>query len=883
MGLAEYKRKRRFERTPEPRGRAASGRGRSFVVQKHAASHLHYDFRLEMDGVLKSWAVPKGPSLDPAVKRLAVEVEDHPVEYGTFEGTIPQGEYGGGTVMLWDRGQWKAIGEPRAGYRQGKLKFELRGEKLHGGFTLVRRHGGSKGAKDKRPTWLLIKARDEFARPESEGDILSQQPRSVATGRDLESIAAGRRRTTGRAGGVSPPVKVPAPPPRQSARTGVKTGMPEFIPPQLATLTDEAPDGDEWLHEIKFDGYRMQCRIERGHARFISRNRQDWTQRLSVLAADVLALPVQQAVLDGEVVAMRGDGTTDFQALQNAFQAGRTAELRYYVFDLLHLDGQSLVQLPLEQRKKLLGELLANRSSTDRLLLSEHVIGSGREFARLGCHRQLEGIVSKRRDRPYRSGRGLDWLKTKCLHREEFVIGGYTNPSGARAGFGALLVGYFDQDRRLRYAGKVGTGFDDATLRQLHERLRASEQARSPFVDQTRAVGPARGAHWVHPTLVAQIEFGNWTRDGRLRHPSFKGLREDKPAAEVVRDRVLPLAAALHENDGSVQRSISSRAARSRARSNTVRTKSSEAAGQYDARKQQLGGVRLTSPDKVLYPEQGITKLELANYYRAVADWILPHLADRPAVLVRCPDGRRKACFYQKHPGPGTPPELRQFPIREKSKTEPYVIVDDADGLIALAQIGALEVHAWGSRADNIERPDRLIFDLDPEPAVSWKDVVAAAREVRSFLQELGLETFLKTTGGKGLHLVAPIERRHAWDEVKSFCKTVAESIASIRPDRYTATLSKAARRGKIYIDYLRNARGATAVAPYSPRSREGAPVSVPVTWNELSVRLRSDQFTIRNLDRRLSRLKADPWEGMGEMRQSLATPIRLLREARAS
>jgi bifunctional non-homologous end joining protein LigD len=903
--LAEYKRKRRFDRTPEPRGKPEVDEGWSFVVQKHDATRLHYDFRLELDGVLKSWAVPKGPSLDPTVKRLAVHVEDHPVEYGGFEGVIPEGEYGGGTVLLWDRGRWEAVGDPRAGFRQGKLKFKLHGKKLKGGWTLVRTR---RSQPDEGKDWLLFKERDAQARPIGEGDILDESPESVASGRDLEAIAAARDRVWGTDGAKESPRRHTRrgrsrAAPRQAGKEvdriagAARQPMPESVEVQLATLTDRAPDGDEWLHEIKFDGYRMICRIDGPRVEFVSRNQQSWTDRLAPLVAAAKRLPVKQALLDGEVVAIGPDGTSDFQSLQNAFRAGRVGELQYYAFDLLHLDGVSLLAFPLEERKRVLKELLAGGKGAFRY--SDHVEGQGPEFVRNACKVRLEGIVSKRRDRPYRGGRGYDWLKTKCLATDEFVIGGFTDPSGSREGFGALLIGSFADEERFLYRGKVGTGFDDRTLRSLLARLKPLEQRESPFHDMKRRVGPARTAHWVRPQLVAQVAYGNRTCDGRLRHASFQGLREDKTASEVANQVPLPVKEAVKR---------SSKARRAQASRQTQKGRSAKAGCQraapsgrgqaqqgaaergainrkaappqkadYDSLRQEFRGVRLTSPDKVLYPEHGITKLELARYYTAVAEWILPHIAHRPIVLVRCPEGREKECFYQKHPGAGTPATLRQIPIRETSEVRNYVVVDDIEGLVSLAQVGALEIHAWGSREDKLEYPDRLVFDLDPDPAVPWPRVVAGARQVRAFLDDLGLESFLKTTGGKGLHLVVPIDRRHDWDESKAFCRQVAESIVAADPQHYTANMAKAARRGKIFVDYLRNGRGATAIVAYSTRARPGAPVSVPLAWKELTPRIRSDKFTIRNLPRRLASLKEDPWQGIASVRQGLAGPLERL------
>jgi bifunctional non-homologous end joining protein LigD len=864
MSLREYQRKRHFQKTPEPRGTTHPPSGRMFVVQKHAASHLHYDFRLEMDGVLKSWAVPKGPCLDPSVKRLAMQVEDHPVEYGSFEGIIPKGEYGGGTVMLWDHGEWEPVGDPEEGYRTGKFKFRLHGQKLRGGWMLVRT-GGRSSPDAPRRQWLLFKVQDDEAKPISDVDILDEMPLSVTTGRNMPDIAADRDQVWGDKDGAArrKPVGTRAATAPAQFRSARKTGapMPARIDAQLATRADEAPSGNQWLHEVKFDGYRIICRLDNRHVKLISRNHKDWTERFVAIADAARTLPARQAIFDGEIVALRPDGVSDFQSLQNAYQDRRGALLHYFIFDLLYLDGKDLTPAPLEERRAALAALLKKTDLPPPIHLSEEIEGNGPAFLRAACQKGLEGIISKRRDRPYVPGRGSDWLKIKCVQTDEFVIGGYTDPEGARVGFGALLLGYHDAKGELIYAGKVGTGYGDSTLKALFKKLEPLRGDQSPFRDHKRAV---KGTHWVAPTLVAQVTFGSRTRSGLLRHASFQGLREDKSAHEVTREKALPLRAVLKEGP-----------ARKRSPSRPDATTKDNV--EYDTARKLFAGVRLTSPDKILYPEQDITKLELANYYRSVADWMLPQVADRPLVLVRCPQGRDKECFYQKHPGPGSPDAFRLVSIAEKTKAEPYIVVDDIRGLISLAQVGALEVHAWGAHAETLEQPDRLIFDLDPDPEVAWARVVQSARQIREFLQQLGLESFVKTTGGKGLHLVVPVEPSHAWETVKDFCKRIADAIVRADSSHYTANMSKAARRGKIYLDYLRNGRGATAVVAYSTRARPGAPVSTPLSWDELSPRIHSDHFTIRNVMKRLNALKRDPWRKIGSVRQSLDLPMKTL------
>jgi bifunctional non-homologous end joining protein LigD len=869
MSLREYQRKRDFRRTSEPPPKVAKGKGWSYVIQKHAASHLHYDFRLELDGVLKSWAVPKGPSLDPEVKRLAMHVEDHPVKYGEFEGIIPEGEYGGGTVMLWDRGSWEPVGDPRESYRTGKLKFHLHGEKLRGGWMLVRRSRSTSG---KGNEWFLFKERDDEARPASEGDILEAKPLSVATARDLDQIASDQdkvwqsnraavRKTRKR---VALPVKsrMRRKPVRVPAKLpGAKLApMPRHIDVKLATLVKEAPEGDQWLHEIKFDGYRIIARLDSGKVEFASRNHKSWTKSLGPLAHHVTRLPAKKAILDGEVVAFKPDGKTDFQTLQNAFSEGRANDLVYYVFDLLYLDGKDLRNVPLEERKKLLEKLLPAAQSGP-VRYSEHFLGNGPQFFKQASDLGLEGIICKLRGRPYDGGRSTDWLKVKTSHREEFVIGGFTDP-GNRKGFGSLLLGYHDKNHRLLYAGKVGTGFSEKLLASLREQLDELRQDESPFADLRKRTGEARGALWVRPRLVGQVAFTEWTRGGHLRHPAFLGLRDDKPANRVVRD---------------VAADTSKLTATATPKNGKARKGKGEiafvAAG--PDREGTLAGVRLTSPEKVFYAGDGITKLELAQYYLSIARWMLPHVANRPLSLVRCPEGTGEKCFFQKHPGIGTPESLQRVPVKEKNKTRDYLLVDEVEDLIALAQIGALEIHVWGSQADKLEFPDRMIFDLDPDPMVRWPRVVESAHQIRSFLEEIGLQSFVKTTGGKGLHIVVPLAKRNDWDEVKAFSKRVAELVEQADPRNYTSNMSKTQRRGKIFIDYLRNGRSATAICAYSTRAKPHATVSVPLTWEELTPAIYSDKFTIRNLPERLEALKKDPWAKIGTVRQSLSNAVK--------
>ena len=832
MALETYRRKRNFRSTPEPRGKITpNGKNLSFVVQKHAARRLHYDFRLEIGGVLASWAIPKGPSLDPKERRLAVHVEDHPLEYGKFEGTIPKGHYGAGSVELWDRGTWIPSGNPRAGLQQGKLKFHLNGKRLSGGWSLVRMGGGSQ--ERGKDNWLLIKERDESAA--DNGRVVERKKR-VATTRSIrgsrtKNLPVDGRKTHRR--GSRQVVRV-----EPSFDKAEKAALPSFVRPQLATLVDTVPQGEEWLHEIKFDGYRVLCRIKNRHVSFLTRAGNDWTRQFSFLIEPVAALPLRQGLLDGEIVALRDDGTTDFQLLQNSLKGAREATIVYFVFDLLHLDGYNLMNTPLLSRKETLAKLLGakTRSNNDvPVRYSEHWINQGDELFQEACRRSLEGIISKRSDQLYRSGRGRDWLKVKCIKSQEFVICGYTDPAGSRTGLGALLLGVYD-DGKLRYAGRVGTGFTSQTLKDLKSRLSAIGRKRSPLSEPLTGAS-TRGVHWVKPQLVAEVAFTGWTEDGLLRHPSFQGLREDKPANQIRRENALPAARVARTGSSSV-----AAAADSKTESN------------------QIASVKLSHPDRVLYPEQGITKHELAEYYEKISDWILPHVSGRPLTLVRCPEGHRKQCFYQRNAEDGIPAEIRRLRIREGQSMKNCLVIDSLAGLIALVQMGVLEIHTWGSREGHIEQPDRLTFDLDPDPSLAWKTLHQAADEVRDRLSTLGLGAFVKTTGGKGLHIVAPITPKHDWNQVKAFSKAFAESMVDDSPNLYVATMSKTKRAGKIFIDYLRNGRTATAVCAYSTRARTGAPVSLPLRWDELTSDLRSDHFNIRNVPQRLARLRQDPW-----------------------
>jgi bifunctional non-homologous end joining protein LigD len=871
MALDKYRRKRRFSRTPEPPGaEPALHTDQTFVVQKHQARRLHYDFRLAFDGVLKSWAVPKGPCLDPAERRLAVLVEDHPLEYADFEGAIPDEEYGGGTVLVWDQGVWEADEDLGEGLRKGSLKLRLRGKKLRGAWALVRmrpRPG------ETAENWLLIKERDGEARSLKEFDVLRESPESVLSGKTLEQVAASPPRTwtADRDRRSQPARKPPAARRRSWARRvakvpgAKKAEIPHRLKPQLASPVPEPPPGTSWLHEIKFDGYRLIAALRDRHVALRTRSEQDWTDRFPDLAEAVRALPASSAMLDGEVVALLPSGVSSFQALQNAFRERRTGQLVYYVFDLVYLDGYDLRPCALEQRKRLLAELLRD-SGQKRLQYTDHMEGEGPEFFRQCCRMGLEGSISKRRDRPYRSGRRRDWVKAKCVLREEFVIGGFTEPTGKRTGIGALLIGSFNRAGELTYHGRVGTGFTEEGLRELRRLLSGHQRSERPFVHLAPSK-VARGTHWVEPVLVAQVEFSNWTDDGLVRHPSFQGLREDVSASSVVRDKSATAAAPPRA------KTRRSRSARSKVNDPTAAPGSRLRISETDLA--QLANLRLTSPDKVLYADREITKLGLASYYVQVSKWMLPHLVDRPLTILRGPEGCHGHCFYQKHPTPGMPEAIGRATIPAKGKQEECLVVRDLPGLVSLVQVGALEIHTWGTRVDRIDRPDRVVFDLDPDLSVSWPKVIEAARRLHDLLDDLGLVSFLKTSGGKGLHVVVPFLRRHGWDEILRFSKAVAHRLASDYPREYTATMSKAARAGKTYIDYHRNNRGATAVAAYSTRARPDAPVALPLFWKELSPAIGPDHFHVGNIVGRLASLEEDPWSDIRRVRQSVTASIR--------
>jgi len=848
-----------------------------FVIQKHAASRLHYDFRLGWNGVLKSWAVAKGPSYVTKDKRLAVQVEDHPIEYGGFEGIIPQGQYGGGTVLLWDTGTWEpqpGHTDVNAGLRDGSLKFVMHGTKIKGKWALIRMNG--KLANAKKPNWLLIKEHDSYERSEDDPAITDDSPKSVITGRSIEEIAAQkdhvwdsqeatkpekprqeRKKTAKNAGN---PNRQNAPVATEFRLSGYpKEQLPAFVNPQLAMQAKSPSELAGWLHELKLDGYRIQARKDGARVSLLTRTGLDWTHRMKEIASEVSKLPAKSAIIDGEVVVLAADGTTSFAELQAAFREGEKHPLTYFAFDLLHLNGRSLRALPLIERKSILDSLLTSISGEESIVrISEHVETDGAAVFAQACALGAEGIVSKRSSSKYTSGRSSSWLKIKCSYQQELVVGGFTLPSNGIHGVGALLLGYYDDHGNLIYAGRTGTGFTQKTHHLLRDQLDDLRARSSAFLDVPLSF--RRGAIWVRPKLVAQIAFASWTFDHLVRQAAFKGLREDKPARDVRRE--------MPKDDAEPPSKAAGKRTPSKAAAKVISSRGSKATAK-DA--PEHAAVRLTHPDKILDPQSKLTKQQLADYYWAVADYVLPYIENRPLSLVRCPEGATKPCFFQKHTSASLPPgiETIQVPDKKTGKPEPYITLSTRESLAGLAQMGVLELHPWGSRNDDLEHPDRIVIDLDPDEAISWKTLAESARQTRALLKELGLESFLKNTGGKGLHIVAPIVAEHDWPTLKQFAHAVALSLEKISPQLYLTKMSKAARKGRIFVDYLRNERGATAVSPFSPRARSGVTVSVPLSWSELDLPDRQ-VFHVSDFANWKGRLKRDPWKSLPGLKQRI-------------
>jgi len=828
-GLEQYHSKRDFKKTAEPAGkvsRSAKGRtGGIFVIHKHDATRLHYDLRLEHDGVLWSWAVTRGPSLDPHEKRLAVHVEDHPIDYAPFEGTIPKGEYGGGTVIVWDEGTWTPKIDPAKAMKKGHISFDLHGHKLHGLWHLVRL---KPRAGEKRDNWLLIKSDDAAARPGE--DILKEQPKSVKSGLAIEQVGEGKA-----ARGEKPKIWH-SNKPVGKAKTGHAKRL-EFVEPQVATLEKDAPSGDDWLHEVKFDGYRMQAQIAGSEVRLLTRAGLDWTSKFDgPVTAALAGLKCRDAIIDGEIVVLADSGVSSFSLLQQDLSANRTNRFIYYVFDLMRLDGHDLRGEPLVERKQALHELLGKQSENSALRFSDHFAEPGKIMLQHACRMGLEGIVSKRADAPYRSGRGPAWVKSKCTARQEFVIGGYLPSEKTGRGLRSLLVGY-NEDGKLHYAGRVGTGFSAKSADYLKQKLDSLKANASPFA---AAVPTARGLVWVKPELVGEVEFRSWTSDHIIRHASFQGLREDKPAEEVVKEKPKGSTAGT--------------------KAKPVTTKSIGTAKTV---------VKLSHPDKLLWPEEKISKQVLLDHYALVWPRMEKFVVNRPLSLVRAPNGIGGPRFFQKHASAGMHEKIAR--MKDPTDGEEILFIRDFDGLAALVQNGVVEIHIWGCTIEELEQPDQIVFDLDPDEGIDAKAVREAALDIHGKLDDLSLPNLVKTSGGKGYHVVVPLKPLADWEEAKTFAHDFARALEQAAPDRYTATLSKKARTGKIFVDYLRNGRGSTTVAPYSSRAKKGAPVSMPVTWPEIEAGLAPNAFPIGDKTTLKQLAKADPWADFFKVGKALS------------
>jgi bifunctional non-homologous end joining protein LigD len=842
--LDDYNRMRDFAASPEPAAAKRSGKKTAsvhalqFCIQKHDASHLHYDFRLELDGALKSWAVPKGPSLDPKVKRLAIHVEDHPLEYATFEGTIPEGHYGAGDVIVWDRGVWIPQDDPAKAYAKGRLKFELQGEKLGGLWNLVRTH-----MPGKQEQWFLIKHQDSAAKPESDYDVVAAQPDSVLSDRTIVEKKHAAEKPK--------PIKKPAARARKEKSTPLtgarKAKLPELLKPELATLVESAPDG-KWSYEIKFDGYRVMARIDHGDVKLFTRNGHDWTHKLPGQAKAIAALGLESAWLDGEMVVANEQGVPDFQALQNAFDAGRSGSIVYYLFDLPYLNGVDLREVPVEERRAALATVL-KLNENPLLRFSDAFSESPEALLNSACEMQMEGLIGKRLGSPYVSRRTSDWIKLKCKHRQEFVVVGFTDPKGARSAFGALLLGLHDRDSgELRYAGKVGTGFNEATLKRLYEQLKPL-QTKKPSVVNPPTGFEAKGVHWLKPTLLAEVAFAEMTKEGSVRHAVFHGLRDDKPAADITEERPKTVKTSASEKKTA---------------------QAAPAPSQVDLGP---GKVRITHPDRVIDASSGTTKLQLAEYYASVAEWILPQLKDRPVALVRAPDGIAGELFFQKNAESLAIPGIIAL---DKALTgQPIMIINNAKALIGAVQMSTVELHTWNATSVDLDNPDRFVLDLDPDPALPWKRMVEATQLTLTVLDELGLKAFLKTSGGKGIHLIVPLTRKHGWDEVKDFSHAIVRHMAKLLPDRFSAVSGPKNRVGRIFIDYLRNGLGATTICAYAVRSREGLPVSVPIFREEVAELKGGNQWNLHTVYERLAEVGDEPWADLKKTRQTITAEMR--------
>jgi bifunctional non-homologous end joining protein LigD len=835
--LKTYRQKRNFDATPEPEGGGVANEdARAFVIQKHWATRLHYDFRLELEGTMKSWAVPKGPSYDTADKRMAMPTEDHPISYNTFEGTIPPGNYGAGKVIIWDKGVWVPTEDPHKGWREGRLKFELRGHKLHGHWTLVRMNGRGEG---KRPDpWLLIKERDEWARPAAEYSVVDEMPDSVQHLADRPPAARRGKR-------AEAPAAAPADGPPTGAR---KAALPAELKPELATLVDEPPaDAANWIFEIKFDGYRMLARVERGRIRLITRNGNDWTAKLPQLEQVLQTMDLPDGWYDGEIIMPGEQGPSDFQALQGAFDSARTADIVYYLFDLPYCADYDLREVPLLERRAVLKRIV-ERKPNERVRFSEEFDAPPDQVLESACRLGLEGVIGKRQGSAYATRRSSDWIKLKCHLRQEFVIGGWTDPQGSRTGIGSLLLGVYDEQGHLQYSGNVGTGFNEETLRELRARLDAVAAGNSPFAPNSTI---PKKPHWVKPQLVCEVTFGEWTRDGRIRHSVFHGLRDDKKPAGVVREQA--------RHDAPVDKPAKAAARHA-----------SQKAAELPWEEARLPpNLRVSNPERVVDPQSGLKKIDLVRYYALVLPLMWPHLKDRPIAMVRAPDGITGQLFFQKHLDRYKLPGIEPLDPAIFPGHPPMVYVAKAEGLLSAAQMNVVEVHTWNGVRTGIDKPDRVTFDLDPGEGVQWPQIQEAAHLVHAFLDELRLPAFLKTSGGKGLHVVVPLKRQFDWDAVKDFSQAVVQHLARTLPDRFVAKSGGSNRVGRIFIDYLRNGYGATTVCAWSARARAGMGISVPVRWDELKGLKGGAHWTVATVHNRLD-AGNEPWADYDKCRATL-------------
>lgn len=825
--LAQYNAKRDFALTPEPAGKVEKGTGNRFIVQKHDATRLHYDFRLEIDGVLKSWAVTKGPSADPADKRLAVRTEDHPMSYADFEGGIPKGEYGGGTVMLWDRGTWAPIeGKSAKDIDRGHLHFILDGIRMKGEWLLVRM---KPRPREKRENWLLRKVDDAFAG--GTDDLVGRELTSVLTGRTMAEIAGdegGEQLLKGAKGtAFAKKMEAAAVHNKKIAKPVGKGRPPKFRPLQLATLVDAVPGGNGWFHEIKYDGYRAEIAAAGSGVRVYTRNGLDWTDKFAPLVRHIAALDLPPCLIDGEIVAYGKNGNPDFSSLQAVLKRGHGSQdeataLHFFAFDLLEQDGKSLASLGNLERKERLEALL--RHAKAPIAVADQVIGAGEKLYGTMCNAGQEGIISKRADAAYSGRRSKNWVKVKCTRRQEFILVGWKPSSTKARPFSSLLLAQ-QEDGALVYKGNVGTGFDNDTLADLARTFAKLERKTAPLAIDAAS---ARKVHWLKPDLVAEIAFAEFTASGSVRHASFLGLRQDKEARDVIPEKRQPVPVPTSD-------------------------------------------VTISSRERVLFPEAKATKGDLADYYAAIAPVMLPHTARRPISLVRCPQGRGKKCFFQKHDSGSFGEHVLHVPIREKNGAhEDYLYVEDGDGLLACVQMGTIEFHGWGSHVDSLEQPDRMVFDLDPDEGLDFSDVKKAALDIRRQLADIGLVSFVMLSGGKGVHVVVPVDRGHSWDAHKDFSKRFAEALSLAEPERYVATMSKAKRKGKIFIDWLRNQRGSTAIMPWSVRAREHASIAAPIGWDELAGVESAGRWTIKDIDILLERAGGTDLKGWGFARQKL-------------